>query len=162
MAAGRLAIRLADELGVTASKAARFVDDAGEATAKGLLDDVASKGGRTLPDGWWKPVAGAGGLTGAAGGTALLWRQQDVWKAREAAEAADSYDETVRKIIESDLPGEIKLSLAQGAADQAAGAGGSGAEDDDGLLGQDTQTTLVLLIVAVIVLVYGLNTVGGE
>lgn len=162
MAVGRVAVRLANELGTTASKAQRFVDEAGEGTARAMLDDVSQRADSRLPDGWWKPVAGAGGLGGAAGGTALVWRQQDVWKAREAANEAENYEQTVRKIIESDLPGEIKLQLAKGAQESAKNRGDDGSSDDGGgLFGQDTQTTLVLLIVAVIVLVYGLNTVGG-
>lgn len=156
-----VAAKLADELGTSVTKARRFVDNAGDDTATSLLEDVQRSGSRTLPDGWWKPVAAGGGIAGVGTGGALAWRQQDVWKAQEATQQSENYNDAIKRIIDSDLPENVKLQLAKG-AEEAAKNGGGGGGDDDGLLPDDVGQTIILVIVLVLVVSFALNQAGEQ
>lgn len=125
-----LAARLANKFGSTTEKAGRFIDDVGPNKARALDDlapagDDASKSGTDVP---WKTLIGGGAVAGTGGGY-LYYREQDVNKAQAAAEQADSYEETVQGIIESDLPSALKRDLADGAAKAANGDFNQGGSD---------------------------------
>lgn len=143
-----LVARLADELGTTADEAARLVDDGAR--------------GETIPT-WAKGAAGVGG---AAGGGALLWRQQDVWQSEADADRAQSYEEAMNNIIQSDLAPEQKAEMARQAGQAARSSGGGNAteqagDDPLGFLGdliESPQTLIVLVIVLVVVM----NAAGGD
>lgn len=157
MAVGSLAVKLSDEFAVTAEKASRFVDDVGPKKAQQILDDLGSSGSRTLSGDWWKPVA----ATGAVGGGALAWRQQDVAKARALAERGQNYEDAMKHIVESDLPADLKRAMVEGAMGAAnAGAGNSGGSSKDksgGLIPDDPATLIVLVIVMALVLKFALE-----
>jgi len=147
-----LASSLADEFGVSFARASKFVDDVGAGAARSSLDDAASFGGRN--------VKLALGGTAVAGGGALAWRQQDVATARSIAQQQQTYSDTVKSIMESDLPPELKQELLREASantgsdnsgDQSGGSGGSG------LIPDDPQTLIILLIVLVFGMKFALD-----
>lgn len=156
-----VAMRLADETGVSLSKAQKFIDDVGLDAARGLADDAVEVGGKTLSSGWWK----AGAATGVVGGGALAWRQQDLAQAEAIASQAGSYNSALSKIMDSDLSPKAKRELALTLTDTSPGAGGSsggsgGSSGAGGLLPGDAQTTIILLIVLIFGLKFALD--GGD
>jgi len=154
-----VAMKLADEAGVSLSKSQKFIDDVGLDTARKAADDAAQKAGAMMPGGWWKPAAGAG----VVGGGALAWRQQDLKQAEAIASQAKSYDSALAEIMDSDLSPQAKRELAQKLTDTSPGAGGDngsgGDGDGGGLLPGGMQTTIVLLIVLVFGMKFALD--GG-
>lgn len=157
-----LATRLADEIGVTVERASRFIDDVGPDEASRFLDEAAQGSDtRKLPSGWWKPTLAVGGTGAALGGGALLWRQQDVERARAIAEQGKNYQDTLEMVVKSDLPPDLKRKLARGAASAAPGGGGGGrGGGDGGVIPDDPATLIVLVIVMAIVLKFALD--GGD
>lgn len=155
-----LALKLADELGTSVSKAKTLIDDVGTTRARAVLDDAAS-GGSRLPDDWWKGAVAVGGGTGAIGGGALLWRQQDVERAKALARNSESKSDAYKNIIESDLSKEARRKLLRQALENGGtppgGNNPDGDKDDGGLIPGDAQTTIVLLIVAAFAFKYTLG-----
>jgi hypothetical protein len=162
-----LAGKLADELAVSTGKAKRAVDDLGADNVRRLLDDVQQNGSSRLPSGWRKGVLATGAVSGAAGGGALAWRQQDVWQAQAAAREAqartarsENYAEAMKWIVESDLPADLKRQFAKGAS-ATANSPNNGSGDnsgDGGLVPDDPQTLIILIIVLALVLKYALES----
>jgi hypothetical protein len=161
-----LASKLADELAVSTGKAKRAVDDLGADNVRRLLDDVQQNGSSRLPSGWRKGVLATGAVSGAAGGGALAWRQQDVWQAEAAARESEAragrsenYAEAMKWIVESDLPADMKREFARGASATARSPNSSGGDDGDGgVLPDDPVTLIILLIVLALVLKYALES----
>lgn len=153
-----LAVKLADEIGVSVEKASRFVDDVGATTARGVLDEAASAGSKTISK-WAKPAT-IGGT--AIGGGALVWRQQDVAKARALAERQATYQETVADLMNSDLPPELKRKLLADAGQAATsdGGNGDGGEGATSMLPDNPAALIILVIVMVFVLKFALD--GGD
>lgn len=153
----KLATKLADDLGVTTSKASRLIDDIGASRAQSLADDLGSFGGSTIK----KWAAGGTLAGGTVGGGALVWREQDVRKAKALAEQQQSYADTVAKIADSDLPPELKKQLVDDATGQAKnGGGGSDDGSDDGgdsPIPDNPQTLIILMIVMIFALKFGLE-----
>lgn len=154
-----LAVRMADELGVSVSKASRFIDDVGVGKATSAIDDVAAVGSKSIPS--FTKVAAGGGALGAG---ALLWRQQDVETARSLAQQSSNYREALTKIVDSDLPPDVKKALLSDLGDSATPSGGDDAGNKNnggnGLLPSDPQTLIVLMIVLIFALKFGLD--GGD
>lgn len=155
-----VAMKLADEAGVSLSKAQRFIDDVGLDTARKAADDAAEAGSRAISSGWWKPAAGVGVI----GGGALAWRQQDLERAEAIASQAQSYNSALAQIMDSDLSPKAKRELATTLTDTSPGAGGDngsgGGGGGGGLLPGGMQTTIVLLIVLVFGMKFALD--GGD
>jgi hypothetical protein len=157
---GKLAIaqRLADEIGVSLSKARSFVDDVGGSRAQRVLDEMdgaTDELGRFL-----NPTTLTVG--GVVGGGALLWRQQDVAEARSLADRAERYNDAVRRIAESNLPADLKQELTDDLTEQAEnrnqGGGGGDGFDLSGLVDDPMMMVFALVIVVVV-----LQTVlGGD
>jgi len=164
MAVGTVA-RLADELGVAASRARKYVDEMGDDVAARVAKDAARAGDEGISN-WTKAGVGAG----AIGGGALYWREQDVRTARALADQQQSFNDAIKHVMESDLPGDVKRELvleagdaATGGGDGDGGGGGSGGGGDGGgggLIPQDPQTLIVLVIVMALVLKFALD--GGD
>lgn len=154
-----LASKLADEFGVSFSKASKFVDEVGVQTARQSLDDAAAFGSKAV-----KLSLGGGAILG---GGALAWRQQDVARARAIAESQASYRDTISQIIESDLPPEVKANMAEQASGEGSssggdgsgggGGGGGGGGPGNGLIPDDPQTLIILMIVLIFTLKFGLE-----
>lgn len=144
-----IATRLADELGTTTAKAKRFVEDIGGDKASRLVDDLSSTGSRAVGD-----YAGPAVLTGGAvGGGYLIWRQQDVEKARALAEQSQSYNDAVTSIVESDLPPALKEELVDSATKAAKDRNGGGEGTTsflDNLFGDPLKMVFALVIVIVV------------
>lgn len=158
-----VAMRLADETGVSLSKAQKFIDDVGLDAARKAADDAAELGSKTLSSGWWKPTAG-GVLVG---GGALAWRQQELEQAKAIASQQQSYSGALAAVMDSDLSPKAKRELADSlvnnspaSSDGSGGSGGSGGNGGGSLLGGDMQTTIILVIVMVFVLKFALD--GGD
>jgi len=154
-----LAVRLADELGTSLSRARKYVDEMGESTAARVADEAAQVGDEGI-SGWTKAGLGAG----AIGGGALVWREQDVRQARAIADQTKSYNEAITDVMESDLPPEVKRQLVVEASDAASGGGGGGGGSGDnggsgpgGLIPRDPQTLIILIIVMALVLKFALE-----
>jgi len=160
-----LAARMADELGTSTAKAARFIDDIGRDEAAALVDDAASKSDELLPSGWAKPAAAVGGTGAAVGGGALVYREQDVRRAEALADQRQAYGEAMKNIIEADLPADLKRQLAQGAARTSAKNsdqfGPDAGNEDGGIIPDDPQTLIVLIIIMALVLKYALENENG-
>ena len=172
MAALKLAVKLADEFGVSVAKARRLIDDVGVDSAQRTLDDAAQVGNKTVSGDWWK--AGAIGATGAGavGGGVLLFNEQEKLKAKYDAEASESkaeedksYNETVRQILEDDeltpKQKEALIAAATAAAKSNNSSGGDGGDDDGGggIFGDVNPTTLiVMMIVLIFALKFGLES----
>ena len=152
-----LATNLADELGVTYSKAARYVDDVGLDTARATYDEALATGGRTVSD-WWKPAT-AGGIL--VGGGALAWRQQDIEQAKQIASQQREYSSALESIIASDLEPAVKRELANRLLNSREKSDNNDQNDNalSEVLGDDPSTTIILLIVLIFALKFGL---GGE
>lgn len=155
-----VAMRLADELGVSFSKASKYVDEIG-ATAATKATDAARSGAK------WSGDAGSllktGGLL-AGGGTAayLVANEQEVRTAANDAERAaadaDSAASTasaVKTILESELPGEVKRQMIENLTDAANSDDEN--KDKGGLLPDDPQTLIILLIVLVLVFKFAMD-----
>lgn len=155
-----IATRLADTLGTTTDEAMQFVDDIGAQAADKVAVNVGDDAGAASSgiSNWWK----AAGATGAAGGGALAWRQQDVNRAEAMASGQQSYQDAMRSIIQSDLPSELKAEMAKSATNANGGGGGGGGGGNplgflSGLL-ESPQTLIALVIVLVVVM----NASGGD
>lgn len=163
-----LAIQLADELGVSVSKALRFIDDVGYSRASRLVDEGARAGDEAgglmarLPDDWWKPTAAIGGVaTGGLVGYRYLSLQQAEALADGAqadSDRATTAENAVRTILDrDDLTPQQKRELI----DRVLGVMESRTPGDDtpggGLFGGDTQTLIVLLIVLALVFNYAME-----
>lgn len=155
----QLAVKMADELGVSVSKASRFIDDVGVSKATSALDEAVAVGTKQIPS--FKKVAVGGGALGAG---ALLWRQQDVDQARSLAQQSSNYSDALAKIIDSDLPPDVKKALLSDLASDggATGSDGSGNGSGDGnggngLLPSDPTTLIILMIVLIFVLKFALE-----
>lgn len=156
-----LALKLADELGITVSKASRFIDDVGMTRASRFVDEVGGgdevSGLPRLVDEWWKPVTAG---TGVTVGGALLWRQQDVNRVDDITQESTDWADLATRLAEDEtLTPEQKSELVTLALDtyganrqqqQPPGPGG-------GILGGDTQTLIVLLIVLALVFNYAMD-----
>lgn len=162
MSKATIVTKLADELGVAAGKASRFVDDIGGDKARRLVDDLAQRGDE--PARWLTNRRLAVG--GAVGGGALAWRQQDVAEAQAIAREKSSYKESIKKIIESDLPPKLKEAMAADASAAArpsgnGGDGGGGGGEDNGfignLIGGDPMVAILMIVVIVMVFRYALE-----
>lgn len=130
MAKSKLVTKLADEIGTTTTRARRFIDDVGPGRAERLADEAAQADeSAQFP---WKPALAGVGVTGVGAGT-LYWREQDVRKAKAAAEEAQSYEDSIKKIVESDLPPEMKQQLAESASQAAANNPSGAGNPVDGL-----------------------------
>lgn len=150
-----LATKLADELGVSAAKARKFVDDVGA----DMADDVtqAADEGTTLGDKWFKRTAAVGA---AGGGGALAWRQQDIEQLQAANNRQQTSLDAAQWLADSDLSPELKKQLAKDLVKNSNGGNQNGGnQDGGGLIPGDIQTTLVLVIVMVVVLKFALD--GG-
>lgn len=160
-----LAVKLADELGTSVSKASRFIDDVGYTKASRLVDEGATLGddagslGSRLADDWWKPVVGGGAVIG---GTVTGYKYLDAAKAREIANAAEAESEgaatgrdAIRLILEDDslTPEQRRELVEQYLKSQTP----PGDPDKPGLLGGDVQTLVVLLIVLALVFNYAMD-----
>lgn len=147
-----LALDLADETGVALAKAMKYIDDVGPEAARGALDDAAELGGKTVSD-WWKPAAAAGGVLG---GGALLWRHQDVERAKEIADKSQSTSNALHDIMASDLSPEAKQALTNQLLNTN---GGGNDQQDDGSnwLPDDPMLLIIGLIVLIFVLKFGLD-----
>lgn len=165
MASAGIAARMADELGATYDDAARWVDELGGSRAAQVSDEAAQGGSSTVGD-WWKPAAAVGGI---GGGGALLWRQQDVQKARSLADSQQDYSSAIQSIMEDD---SLSSEQKQKFVDQLTSNLPSGEDSDDGGGGPldrltemfdlgGAQTTLILVIVVAIVLTQTLDG-GGD
>jgi len=153
-----IAIRLADELGTSLSRARKYVDEMGQPTAARVADEAAQVGDEGI-SGWTKAGLGAG----AIGGGALVWREQDVRQARAIADQTKNYNEAITGVMESDLPPEVKRRLVVEASDAATDGGGGGDGGDDsgaspgGIIPQDPQTLIILIVVMALVLKFALE-----
>lgn len=159
MGKATIASKLAKTFDTTYAKASRFLDDVGPRAAKQF-----GRAGRSGSLAKWG--AGAAGAT-ALGGGALYWRQQDVDEAQAAAEQAESSEEVVRNIIESDLDGKLKKDLV----DDALAATGGGNQGGGGFLGglKDAIPSLpdadpMMWIILIVVVLWALNNAvdGGR
>lgn len=154
-----LAVKLADELGTTISKASRFIDDVGYTKAARLVDEGATLGddaaslGSRLADDWWKPVVGGGAVIG---GTVTGYKYLDAEKAKQIAQAAEAEAEgtatgrdAIRLILEDDslTPEQRRELVEQYLRSQTPPAD----PDAPGLFGDDVQVLVVLLIVLALV-----------
>lgn len=148
-----LAVKLADEFGVSVAKASRYIDDVGSSLARRTLDDAARIGSKTVGT-WWKPAAAG---TAVVGTGALVYRQQDVLTAEALAKNSESYNDGVQAIMDSDLPAELKAELTRELVNTAAASTKAADEGAGGLLGDDTQTTVILLVVLVFALKFALD-----
>lgn len=152
MAKTKLITEFAEQAGKSFDDAKTAVDDLGEGTARDLLN----KSEDSLS---WKVPATAT----AGGGTALGWRQQNVWTAEANANESESEGDTIADIFASDdLSAEQKQSLAQQALNQS----GQNPPGEGGLLkdlfgGLDVQK-LVLMIVALLVIVAFAQSYAGQ
>lgn len=152
-----LAVRMADELGVSVSKASRFVDDVGVSKATAALDEAAAVGSKSIPS--FTKVAAGGGALGAG---ALLWRQQDVERAQSLAESSSNYTDALTKIIDSDLPPDVKKALLEDLGDSTNTDSESNNEENggnggNGILPSDPTTLIILMIVLIFVLKFALD-----
>jgi hypothetical protein len=162
----KLAAKLADELGVSLSKANRFIDDVGMTKASRFSDEVAggpgegaASGAKRLVDDWWRPAAATGGLVG---GGALLWRQQEVEKVQSMSKESANWSGLASRLAQDDTLSPEQKSRLVGLALNAYGANREKGNDQDdkgggGLLGGDTQTLVVLLIVLALVFNYAMQ-----
>lgn len=144
----KLAAKLADEAGVSLSKASKFVDDVSPTKARQVVDDLASSGSKTLSSGWWK----AGAATGVAGGGALAWRQQDIEQARAISNRQQSQAAALADIMESSLSPDAKQALVEQllATQQTTTDGGNSMFEMGGM-----QVTLGLVVVLALLLQFG-------
>ncbi|EFW90462.1 hypothetical protein ZOD2009_19138 [Haladaptatus paucihalophilus DX253] len=151
-----VAMKLSDELGVTAAKAMRYIDDVGLSTAAKSLDEAAKLGDEAVEIGW-KPIAAVGSV-GAIGSGALIWQHQDVQKAKAIAGQKQAASDTLSNIVDSDLPPSLKQEMAN----QFLKTQTPDSNDSNGASGglfDDMQTTIVALVVLAFVLKF---TLGDE
>lgn len=147
---------LAKALDTSTDKAARWVDDLGANRADEVAQ-TADEGGQVIGD-WWKPVAATGGL---AGGGALVWRQQDIQRAKAIADQQDDYSTTVEKILASDMTPARKRELIDQINSESPAAGSNKNNDGGGLFGGGgIEQTLILIVVIGLVLRYTLGSDG--
>jgi len=160
-----IATRLADEIGVSISKARRFVDDVGSDAATRSLDELASGADDGLTATQKAALTGGGVVT--AGG--LLYRQQSIWSDqaisdKEAADAeqAETYSDALQVLLESDLPADQRRQLITDLNERrnkdAENDKSEEKANDSGLLGSEVQMTLVLLIVVAFALKFTLGS----
>lgn len=153
----KIVSKLADELGTTTSKASRFVDDVGADNAQKVIDDIGD-GGKATAD-WLTPKkVGAAVGAGAIGGGALAWRQQDVAQAKNLAEQAESYEQSIKSIMDSNLPPEMKKKLVENAGENTGNDGGNGNDDEKSWWekiipeGNDPMSMVLMVVIVAIVL----------
>lgn len=152
-----LAAKIADEVGTTVDDAYKWVDDVGVPKAQSALDDITTRGSKTVEK-WWKPATAGGAVVG---GTAVAWRQQDVWEAQAIADQQQTYADAFQSIMESDLDPAQKEELVDELRNSSPASGQNSGGGGGGILGNDLQTTLVLIVIVAIVLSQTLDT-GGD
>lgn len=154
----RLADELADALGTSRARAARFVDDVGQPRAQQAARTAQTTGSEGIQTGQiLKYGAGAGAL---GGGGLLLAREQDVRQTQQETEAASDVSDALQSIVESDLtPEERQAALsnlgpavdaATDNADFSPLGGGSVLPDVPGLDG--VVPTLAIILIGLFVL----------
>lgn len=147
MSRTRLIREVADRTGSSFSDAQRFVSEVGADNARSLLRSADSSVS------WRLPATGA-----VVGGTALGWRQQDVWRDQASADQSQAEAQTVEELLSSDLDVEDRVSLTEAAL-------GAGSDDNgglfEGLFGDDIQRTIVMGVVLLIIVVFVLNYAGN-
>lgn len=149
-----VATRLADEAGVSFSKAQKYIDDVGLDNATRALDEAATGASKTVNK-WFKRTAVTGGI---ATGGALAWRQQDINKAQEIAQQEQSQTDALAEIMDSDLPPEAKRELTQQLLDQRDSneSDGEGFDLDDMIPDMGgMQVTLGLVVILVLMFQFG-------
>lgn len=161
-----LAVKLADEIGVSVAKASRFIDDVGPKAARSMVDDAAKKGSKFLGSSVTKTAV----LGGAVGSGALVFNEQETEQTKNNAEAAaaaaaaaDSRSEAIQAIIESDLPPDVKQQMLKNYT-ESANKDNDGGNDNDGngadsIIPDNPQTLIILLIVLAFAFRY---TLGGD
>jgi len=137
---------LADKFGTNFQRAKRFVDEVGENQARAVLGSsgqpqgarralpqigdnavrAADDAGRTLPSG---KALGAGAATAGLGGGALLWKQESRKQDEADAKQSETFQQSLEKILSSDLPPDVRAQLAESAA-KATGGSSSGGSDN--------------------------------
>lgn len=147
----RLAKEIAEQTGKSVTDALRYIREVGPRKARASLR-TAKEGGKR----YWKPTAIVGGVYGGA----YYWREQNIRKAEHLAETAESDQEALESLIDSDLPPEAKRDLI----DQWVDEGVSDSGDDDGPLDglldglmDDVVTMVVVVMVVGAILNYALS-----
>jgi len=160
----KIAKELEEETGSKLDDAVRGVDDVGAARASKVASKASNKAGGCVKN-WWKPSTVVGTI---GGGGALAWRQQDVERAKQIANAEQSYASAFQEIMNSDLPADKKQDLVdqlnEGSPSDGDASGGNDDDDDEKAwwekaLGDVTgfQGKVLALVVLLAVLNYSLG-----